>query len=237
MQDEITKHTKKIYDTIISPSHIFGEKVKEVIIEIFIIVFAITLSIWLHGWSEHRHQQAEVMEFLEGLEGDIESDIEHYERDSVSFINARKKLVFNNNLTQVRLDSLEKSKSGFKLDYTLPQIWCNFNDGRYEGFKSSGKIELIENKELKANILGYYQQSIPEIHRAEEELKNSRNQVMSIILTQRENESIGHLMISRKMKTVYGLSIEHLDWIIRNHHFALKRAKVINAEIEKMIKK
>ncbi|HEX7458437.1 MAG TPA: hypothetical protein VF301_08385 [Ginsengibacter sp.] len=38
MQDEVTKHTKKIYDTVKNPKHTFGEKVKEIIIEIFIIV-------------------------------------------------------------------------------------------------------------------------------------------------------------------------------------------------------
>jgi hypothetical protein len=42
----------------------FNEKIKEIAIEIFIIVFAITLSISLHSWSEKRHQQEEVKEFL-----------------------------------------------------------------------------------------------------------------------------------------------------------------------------
>ena len=49
MQDEVTKHTKKIYDTVKNPNHTFGQKVKEVFMEIFIIVFAVTLSIWLHS--------------------------------------------------------------------------------------------------------------------------------------------------------------------------------------------
>ena len=59
MQDEILKHTKKIYNEIKSQKHSFGEKAKEIIIEILIIVFAVTLSIWLHSWSEERHQQKE----------------------------------------------------------------------------------------------------------------------------------------------------------------------------------
>jgi len=57
------------------PQHSFWEKVKEVAIEIFIIVFAVTLSIWLHSWSDHRHEQKEVEEFLSGLKGDLAKDI------------------------------------------------------------------------------------------------------------------------------------------------------------------
>ncbi len=237
MQDEIAKHTKKIYKTLTSPKHIFSEKVKEVIIEICIIVFAITVSIWLHSWSEHRHQQAEVKEFLEGLKSDIEKDIEHYKRDSISFNDSRKKLEFNINLTKVRLDSLDKSKSDSKIDYMLPSIWCNFNDGRYEGFKSSGKIELIENKLLKSRILGYFQSNIPEIHRAEEEFKNNRNQVTDMMLIQSGNENVRNLMITPKMKAIYQMSIENLDWIIRNQQYALGNARAIKAEIEATLEK
>jgi hypothetical protein len=45
MQDEVLKHTEKIYKTAKSAQHSFGEKIREIIIEIFIIVFAVTLSI------------------------------------------------------------------------------------------------------------------------------------------------------------------------------------------------
>ena len=38
MQDEILKHTKKIYTEVKNPKDTFGEKVKEIIIEILIIV-------------------------------------------------------------------------------------------------------------------------------------------------------------------------------------------------------
>ena len=74
--DEVTKHTKKIYDTLKNKKYTLGEKVKETIIEILIIVFAVTLSIWLHSWSEHRHEQKEVREFLRGLKDDLTKDIQ-----------------------------------------------------------------------------------------------------------------------------------------------------------------
>jgi hypothetical protein len=48
------------------PGHSGWEKLKEVSIEVFIIVFAVTLSIGLHNWSEHRNEQYETREFLQG---------------------------------------------------------------------------------------------------------------------------------------------------------------------------
>ena len=35
MQEEISKHSKKIYKTVKNSEHTLGEKVKEIIIEIF----------------------------------------------------------------------------------------------------------------------------------------------------------------------------------------------------------
>jgi len=64
MQEEITKHSNKIYKTVKNSEHTLGEKVKEIIIEIFIIVFAVTLSIWLHSWSEHRPNKKKYLCFL-----------------------------------------------------------------------------------------------------------------------------------------------------------------------------
>ena len=65
MQDEVSKHTKKIFKTMSNKKYSMPEKLKEISIEILIIVFAVTLSIKLHEWSEHRHQQKEVKEFFD----------------------------------------------------------------------------------------------------------------------------------------------------------------------------
>jgi len=65
---------EEIFDTVKSKQR-FIEKVKDILIEICIIVFAVSLSIWLHSWSEHRHEQKEVSEFLDGLKGDLNKDI------------------------------------------------------------------------------------------------------------------------------------------------------------------
>jgi hypothetical protein len=63
-EQEIIKHTKKVYKIWNSKEHSRWQKIKEFFIEILIIVFAVTISIWLHNWSEHRNQQEDVKVFL-----------------------------------------------------------------------------------------------------------------------------------------------------------------------------
>lgn len=159
MQEEITKHTKKIYGAMKNTEHTMGEKVKEVIIEIFIIVFAVSLSIWLHSWSEHRHQQDEVKSFLINLKKDLKEDIESLKDDKMGYQKITKTYESILNLKPSQLDSLNKNKNDFRIP--LFNTGKKTNDGNYEGFKSSGKIGNIENEELKQLIVKYYQQSVP----------------------------------------------------------------------------
>lgn len=161
MQEEVKKHTKKIYNAMKNPKHTFADKLKEVSIEILIIVFAVTLSIWLHSWSEHRHQQEEVSVFLGNLKNDLKDDIKNidiemgaYQESNVGY----EKILA---LTTLQLDSIYKSKN--KVNFPIYSHGQIMNIGNYEGFKSSGKIGYIEDEKLKQKILDYYQIFVPSI--------------------------------------------------------------------------
>ncbi|WP_343707681.1 DUF6090 family protein [Flavobacterium sp.] len=159
MQEEITKHSNKIYKTVKNSEHTLGEKVKEIIIEIFIIVFAVTLSIWLHGWSEHRHQQEEVAVFLGNLKNDLKNDIESIDREVGMYqkTNADYEKILA--LTPSQLDSIYNAKS--KVNFPIHSHGQTMTIGNYESFKSSGKLGYIEDEKLKQKILNYYQIFVP----------------------------------------------------------------------------
>jgi hypothetical protein len=160
MQDEIAKHTKKVYRTVKNKDQSFTEKFKDVLVEIGIIVFAITLSIWLHGWQEHKNQQTEAKEFLEDLKVDLENDIADLEKQNAYLMTTVEKC----NLFKIpkKVDSLLKQKESDTIYLNLNPVSKIRNTGNYEGFKSSGKIAFIENRQLKKHILRYYQQIVPE---------------------------------------------------------------------------
>lgn len=161
MQEEVKKHTKKIYNAMKNPKHTFAEKIQEVSIEIFIIVFAVTLSIGLHSWSEHRHQQEEVSVFLDNLKNDLKDDIKNMDIEKGAYQESNigyKKILA---LTTLQLDSIYKSKN--KVNFPIYSHGQIMNIGNYEGFKSSGKIGYIEDEKLKQKILDYYQIFVPSI--------------------------------------------------------------------------
>jgi hypothetical protein len=159
MQEEITKHSNKIYKAVKKPEHTLGEKIKEIIIEICIIVFAVTLSISLHGWSEHKHQQEEVATFLANLKNDLKSDIESIDREAKAYEETNKSYEKILALTTHQLDSIYNSNG--KVDFPIYAHAQTLNIGNYEGFKSSGKIGYIEDEKLKQKILNYYQIFVP----------------------------------------------------------------------------
>ena len=162
MQEEVQKHTQRIYKAAKNKEHTLGDKVKEILIEIFIIVFAVTLSISLHSWSEHKHQQEEVKVFLENLKNDLQNDAKSIDIEKEAYKKSNMDYEKILALTPHQLDSIYKSKN--KVEFPIYSHGPKMNIGNFEGFKSSGKIGYIEDEKLKQKILNYYQIYVPAIN-------------------------------------------------------------------------
>ena len=157
-EQEVIKHTKNIF-SIWGSKKGFWYKIREFLLEIFIIVFAITLSIYFHDWSELRHQRHETKEFLLGLKQDLQADIIEMIKDKNSYEQSGKafEYIIHRKINDpLNPDSISKYKK-----YIFNTTGLNPNNGRFEGFKSSGKIGTIENKDLQNNIMDLYQEEIP----------------------------------------------------------------------------
>jgi len=181
---EVIKHTKKMHAIATDKKHTFLEKAKEIGLEIFIIVFAVSLSIWLHGWSEHRHEQQQVKKFLIGLKSDIQSDVD----DSKSLIKQYKEFgeVYTSfsNLDKTKTFDVEKLKK--QLTFINLNTYLRPNIYRFNGFVSSGRIGNIENDSLSVNILKYYQQTLSEVNSSESGWM-SRQKKLQIFLEENVN--------------------------------------------------
>ena len=157
-EQEVIKHTKKLFGIWQTKNPIW-HKIGEFLLEIFIIVFAITLSIYFHDRSVLKHQQHETKEFLLGLKQDLTTDIEEMNQDKSSFAISEKafKYITNRKMNESLNEDSIRRYSGWIFNTTglVP------NSGRFEGFKSAGKIGTIENKDLQNNIMDLYQENIP----------------------------------------------------------------------------
>jgi len=154
---EVIKHSKKIYGVLKSDEPSWWHKLKEFLLEILIIVFAVSITIWFHDLSEKRHKRHDVKEFLIGLKTDLQRDITEMESDRKSYLTTTKAFHYINRLgvrEEPNLDSLNYGKWFFSEVEFAP------NDGRFEGFKSSGRIGDIEDTELQNDIMDLYQENI-----------------------------------------------------------------------------
>lgn len=156
---EIAKHTKSIWKVMTSGEHGYWHKLREVLLEIVIIVFAVSMSIWLHSVGEHRHEQAQVKTFLLGLKRDIQSDLGQIAEIVAFQHEADRRYAYLASLDPSALpDRVAFGAAYDKLysnNFLVPRL------GRYEGFKSSGKLINIENDALLEKITALYDYDIP----------------------------------------------------------------------------
>ena len=232
MQDEIIKHTKKMHSAMNNKKHSFKEKVKEVLIEILIIVFAVTLSIWLHSWSEESHQHKDAQTFLVGLKEDLQNDIKSLEDTKKTFHETQQQMSFVLNLTSKKIDSIEANhkqiNSGTNFIYTL------VNNGRYEGFKSSGKINTIEDQKIRNMILVYYQQTIPEIAFVENTYEKLTSRYVDLLIDGKEDEDINKTVLKKKTKIILSGLVNFTKGSQKSYEDAIAKAREIIKEIDRI---
>ena len=235
MQDEVTKHTRKIFGIMKNAKQSFSGKIKEITIEILIIVFAVTVSIWLHSWSQHSHQQKEVKEFLADIKEDIKDNIKTMTEAKETLSRMANNFGYLDKIDEVQYDSIvEKFGSDTVIanKFGVEIIIRRNTNGNYEGFKSSGKIGYIENKKLKKLILAYYQQDIPSFI----EVDNYYNQLMKEWMTCMIDEDSKTMKefffttkINRRITFIHKAAID----CGKSYDEGIKSAKAIIAEIDK----
>ena len=230
MQDEIIKHSKKIYSEMNNKNHSFKEKTKDVLAEILIIVFAVSLSIWLHSWSEERHEHKDAQTFLIGLKEDLQNDISKLEETKKTFHHTQQQISFVLNLTQNKIDSIKANNqqinSGTNFINTL------VNNGRYEGFKSSGKINTIENQNMRNMILSYYQQTIPQIYFVEQSYERLSSKYVDVLIDGKEDEDINKTILKKNTKIVLSGINNFTKQSQKSYEDAIKQAREIIKAID-----
>lgn len=173
-EDEIIKkHTKAAYDAWVDKERDWKHKVKDILLEIGIIVFAVTISIWLHNWSEDVKDEHAAKEFLQGLKGDIKADLGEMRNDAKYAGIAYSGIRYFEKVgagTELSKDSMNKYTWIF-----FSQTQINPRIGRYEALKSSGKLDIITNKQLQYDIIDLYEKDFPQIFRT--------NQFMNGLIT------------------------------------------------------
>jgi len=178
MENEISKHTIKIIKSVRNPQTSLGKKIGEVALEIFVIVFAVSLAQYLERQREESVKQHNVKEFLIGLREDIKDDEVEIHSDVALFKNYKHVYTFLSKIDKDNppvKDTLDKY-----IDYIFTNAFLRPRTSRYEGFKSSGKLEDIADKKLLHDILFLYQEALPQLNTSETGLRTIGSKLQDV---------------------------------------------------------
>lgn len=232
---EVIKHTKKIHTILKSKQHSWWHKLKEFLIEIFIIVFAVTITIWFHDLSEKRHKQHDVKEFLSGLKTDLQRDITELEADRKGYVKTTHAFAYINGIgfnQKPHVDSVKYYSNWF-----YNEVGFVPNDGRFEGFKSSGRIGDIEDIELQNDIMDLYQENIRALVSSTGFFSERKSKLVDYLTKNLKQESDSTNNLSAIMATDEARNIcrnlYFTEEIIERYDICIAKSKKIIEAIEK----
>jgi hypothetical protein len=183
---EVAKHGKNVIQLMTKKEHGFAHRMREIVIEIATIVFAVSMSIWLHGLSEHHHQQQEVKSFLTGLKADLQDDIGQLEDTKLSYRGFDANYAYLASLDPKQEPDWEKFKDAY---YRIGSNWFFIpTKSRYDGFQMSGKLGNIEDEKLLADILDLYQNRLQQVRNSEGGWSSRQRRLLDYVDTELEGD-------------------------------------------------
>jgi hypothetical protein len=228
MEHELKKHIHNIVKETLNRKRPLWKRVGEILIEILIIVFAVSFAVYMEKEREHAHDKKEVKEFLLGLKADLENDCKEMNEDVWGYEMSAKWLYYFAHEENINKDSL-KTYSWVLISKTHLLA----NKGRYEGFKASGKMNTIENHELRNRILDFYEERIVGLTNATQDYMDFKDQMLQIFYRERKgrgtdrdnlmevlkqdelNNYLRNLSSVKEINSKYNIAIKHATAIIQ----------------------
>jgi hypothetical protein len=235
-EQEVIKHTEKVVGIFQDKQKGIWHRIREFMTEILIIVFAVSISIWLHNWSEHRHERAEVREFLLGLREDLRSDLEEIKTDSISYTQTARIVKYIASQPLGKILSRDTVLKG--LDRIIDDTRLNPNVGRYDGFKSAGKMGFIEDPLLQNAIHDLYQEDIPSLLLSETTFIERKFELIKYIAYNRKRLPDGRdnieQILSSDVAQSMSIGLFFSDEILYRYKMIRIKAEYIISQINKL---
>lgn len=124
---------------------------------LLVVILGITIAFYMEGWREEASNRKQEHKYLEALKTDLQTDIEAL--DTLLYYNKSMKKALNN-LTMASLGRPYGSDSSLIWHTMSIQYNPPFTPQRttYESLKASGKLDLIDDFDLRNNIVELYEQ-------------------------------------------------------------------------------
>jgi len=158
-EEKIVEHAKEAIHALTDKKKNWKEKIGSFLWEILIIIIAVNLTIWFHSWSEKRHNRELEKNFLIG----IRSDLDNVKNFLGYHINNTQPMIdyYDSVLVQINEHRIDKAFVDSNSFYLMTTSYFAYDNSRFESFKSSGYLRLIENDSLLQSLTGLYSTVLP----------------------------------------------------------------------------
>ncbi|PJJ60532.1 hypothetical protein [Hymenobacter chitinivorans] len=234
--DLVAKHGKKALGLEEHGHHspTWRQRLPEILLEIGIIVFAITLSIQLHSWHEHSLERQKERKFLLGLRQDLSHDIKEMQEDSASYVVQQKAFSYFRALTPQTLSADSLKKYSWTLRNTTVLVP---NASRFEGLKSSGDLDIIEDEALLNGILDHYQELIPGLVNEADSFSDYKGQTISRYLDEHlapNQQNLVAVMGAGPMQN-YLSHASIIPGIVKEYHHVMQHSRHLIHQIDSQL--
>jgi len=158
-EEKIREHAKQALEALTDKKKKWTERLRDFLWEILIIVVAINLTLWFHNWSDKRLDRELEKDFLIGTRNDMNGIMHELDSGVVRFQPILD--YYDSVWTQInehRIDKAFVDTNSWKL---REENYFVYNNSRFESFKSSGYLRLIENHRLSEEITYLYTAILP----------------------------------------------------------------------------
>lgn len=231
MEHEIRKHLHNVISEIKNREVSVWNRVAKITGEMLIIIFAVSFAVFMERQREHRHEQQEAREFLLGLRTDLQNDIVEMTNDRKGYTVYGGWLRYLGQESKLDKDSLLRYRNSVGNFIELL-----VNKGRYEGFKASGKMNTIENTELRNNILDLYEETLVGLTNATRSYTESKKIFQRLIFQKRKHwgkpdDNFAEVLDNVEVRN-YCMSLSFTGEIVGRYDKAIDKSKQIIRLIE-----
>lgn len=230
---DIIKQSGRIAGIIKNDDKKLKHKIGEILIEMLIIVFAISLSLFLERWRQNVEDHHLETSFLQGLKIDLTNDVNQLETSSAKWI------AMKNSADYFLKPEKEISWTSDSINHYGYQLFHNVyffpSKNRYEGLKSTGKLDVIKDEELQNNIIDLYQTKIPDLEQQVSFFNGFLNSgVTEYLIDNFKRDSNNRIILDRAFFT--NAKTQNILDLYSTLDDILKRADSVKSKSEKVLK-
>lgn len=159
-EEKIIKHTEAAAHALLKENVSWKKRLREFFFEIFIIVIAVSITLWFHNWNDHLHERRLARDFLTGTRADLQFIADKLGKDQATFQHTLD--YYDNIWKQMTENKVDKQYMDSLSGNLTNMFGFAFDNSRFEGFKSSGNLRLIENQKLMQDVTRMFTVTLPD---------------------------------------------------------------------------